>query len=220
MYVKVLVAQSCLTLCDPMDYEPPGFSVHGILQVRILEGIAIPISRGSSLPRDWTQASHKDFPGGLDSKEPCLQGSRHGFDPWVGKIPWRRESLPTPVFCIVHGVSKSQPRLSDFHFHFTFIIYSFYYVEVCSLSDKAMASHSSTPAWKIPWVEEPGSLQSMGSWRVGHDWATSLSLFTFMHWRRKWQPTPVFLPGESQGQGSLVGCRIWGRTESDTTEAT
>ena len=44
--------------------------------------------------------------------------------------------------------------------------------------------------------------------------------FTFMHWRRKWQPTPVFLPGESQGPGSLVGCRLWGRTESDTTEAT
>ena len=53
-----------------------------------------------------------------------------------------------------------------------------------------------------------------------HDWATSLSLFTFMHWRRKWQPTPVFLLGESQGRQSLVGCRIWGRTESDTTEAT
>ena len=49
---------------------------------------------------------------------------------------------------------------------------------------------------------------------------TSLSLFTFMHWRKKWQPTPVFLPGESQGQRSLVGCRLWGRTESDTTEAT
>ena len=56
--------------------------------------------------------------------------------------------------------------------------------------------------------------------RVGHDWATSLSLFTCMHWRRKWQPTPVFLPGESQGPGSLVGCRLWGRTEWDTTEAT
>ena len=41
-----------------------------------------------------------------------------------------------------------------------------------------------------------------------------------MHWRRKWQPTPVFLPGEFQGQGSLAGCRLWGRTESDTTEAT
>ena len=46
------------------------------------------------------------------------------------------------------------------------------------------------------------------------------SLFTFMHWRRKWQPTPVFLPGESQGRGSLVGCRLWGRAELDTTEAT
>ena len=41
-----------------------------------------------------------------------------------------------------------------------------------------------------------------------------------MHWRRKWQPTPVFLPGESQGRGSLVGCRLWGLTESDTTETT
>ena len=44
--------------------------------------------------------------------------------------------------------------------------------------------------------------------------------FTFMHWIRKWQPTPVFLPGESQGRGSLVGYRLWGRTESDTTEVT
>ena len=61
-------------------------------------------------------------------------------------------------------------------------------------AEKAMAPHSSTLAWKIPWAEEPGRLQSMGSLRVGHDWATSLSLLTFMHWRRKWQPTPVFLP--------------------------
>ena len=66
--------------------------------------------------------------------------------------------------------------------------------------------------------EELGSLQSMGSLRVRHDSVTSLSLFTFMHWRRTWQPTPVFLPGESQGRGSLVGCCLWGRTESDTTE--
>ena len=69
-----------------------------------------------------------------------------------------------------------------------------------------MAPHSSTLAWKIPWTEEPGGLQSMGSRRVRHDLAPSLSLFIFMHWRRKWQPTPVFLPGESQGRGSLVGC--------------
>ena len=83
-----------------------------------------------------------------------------------------------------------------------------------------MAPHSSTLAWKIPWTEEPGRLHSMGSLRVGHDCETSLSLFTFMHWRRKWQPTPVFLPGESQGWGSLVGCHLWGHTESDTTEMT
>ena len=76
--------------------------------------------------------------------------------------------------------------------------------------EKAMAPHSSTLAWKIPWMEELGRLRSMGSLRVGNDWATSLSLFTFMHWRRKWQPTPVFLPGESQGRGSLLAavCRI------------
>ena len=69
-------------------------------------------------------------------------------------------------------------------------------------TEKVMAPHSSTLAWKIPWTEEPGRLRSMGSLRVGHNSATSLSLFTFMHWRRKWQPIPVFLPRESQG---LVG---------------
>ena len=83
-----------------------------------------------------------------------------------------------------------------------------------------MATHSSALAWKLPWMEEPGRLQSMGWWKVRHDWATSLSLFTFLHWRRKWQPTPAFLPGESQGRRSLVGCRLWGHTELDTTEVT
>ena len=75
-----------------------------------------------------------------------------------------------------------------------------------TLEKKAMAPHSSTLAWQIPWMEEPGRLQCMGSRRVRHDWVTPLSLFTFLHWRRKWQPTPVFLPGESQGWGSLLGC--------------
>ena len=83
-----------------------------------------------------------------------------------------------------------------------------------------MATHSSTLAWQIPWMEEPGGLQSMGSLGVGHDLVTSLSLFTLMHWRRKWQPTPVFSPGESQGQGNLVGWHLWGHTELDMTEAT
>ena len=129
-----------------------------------------------------------------------------------------------------------------------------------------MAPHSSTLAWEIPWMEEPGRLQSMGHEESdtterlhfhfslscigegngnplqysclgnpmdgGAWWAsvrevagsrTQLSdfIFTFhFHWRRKWQPTPVFLPGESQGRGSLLGCCLRGRTESDTTEVT
>ena len=76
-----------------------------------------------------------------------------------------------------------------------------------------MAPYSSTLAWKIPWTEEPGRLQSMGSQRVRHDWATSLSLFTFMHWRRKWQPTPVFLPGESRERRAWWAA-VYGVTQS------
>ena len=113
--------------------------------------------------------------------------------------------------------------------HFSMITYIHSFVQIfffyssnmylpSTFLQKAMAPHSSTLAWKILWTEEPGRLQSMGSLRVRHDWAPSLSLCTFMPWRRKWQPTPVFLPGESQGRGSLVGCRLWGRKESDTTE--
>ena len=150
--VVVLVAQSCLTFCNPVDCSPPGSSVHGILQAIILKWVALSFSRGSSQPRDQIQVSDT---------------ACRFFTIWA---------------C----------------------------VRVYTL--KAMATHSSTLALQITWVEEPGRLQSMGSWRVRHDWVTSLSLFTFMHWRRKWQPTPVFLPGESQW--------IWGCTESDTTETT
>ena len=80
-----------------------------------------------------------------------------------------------------------------------------------------MAPHSSTLAWKIPWMEEPGRLQSMGLRRVRHNWATSLSLFIFTHWRGKWQPTPVFLPGESQGWG--MGSHRVGHDWSDLAAA-
>ena len=258
------------------------------------------------------------FPGGSDGKSVCLQCWRPRFNPWVGKIPWRRKWQPTPV--LLPGKSHGQRSLvgcspwgrkelgttEQLHSFTptsllikigtitinTFLptrnkfVYS-YNIKLCALGfhgllksifclllvveafslqkiikmleevvvgwwevrwiwhirqnfvakfvqllrcwfcsmqlaiamEKAVAPHSSTLAWKIPWTEEPGRLRSMGSLRVSHDWATSLSLFTFMHWRRKWQPTPVFLPGESQGRGSLVGCRLWS-PESDTTEAT
>ena len=124
----------------------------------------------------------------------------------------------------------SQTRLNNWHYLMLHLFSCWLFVSPIRMQklpearefpvEKAMAPHSSTLAWKIPWMEEPGRLQSMGLLRVGHDWATSLTLFTFMHWRRKWQLTPVFLPGESQGWGSLVGCHLWGRTESDTTEVT
>ena len=154
-----MCAQSCLTLCNPVDSSLPGSFLQGILQERTL-GCHFLLQ--------------KIFP---------TQGSN------LGLLHWQAPSLPLSLL----GSPNSLPLL-------------------VFLMEKAMASHSSTLARKIPWTEEPGRLQSMGSLGVWHDWATSLSLFTFMHWRRKWQPTPVFLPGESQGRGSLVGCFLWGRT--------
>ena len=88
-----------------------------------------------------------------------------------------------------------------------------------SETEKAKATHSSALAWKIPWTEEAGGLQFMGLQRVGHNWLTSLSLFTFMPWRRKWQPTPVFLPVESQGRGAWWAA-VYGVAQLDTAEVT
>ena len=104
----------------------------------------------------------------------------------------------------ITGTSLAVQRLT-LHFHYKG-------TWVWSLVRALSGEVNGTPfqySWKIPWAEEPRRLQSMGSLSVRRNCATSLSLFTFMHWRRKWQSTPVFLPGESQG---------WGRTESDTTE--
>ena len=81
--------------------------------------------------------------------------------------------------------------------------------------EKSVAPNSSTLAWKIPWMEEPGRLQSIGSLRVRHDWLTWLSLFTFTYWRRRWQPTPVFLPGESQRRGAWWAA-VYGVTQGRT----
>ena len=109
----------------------------------------------------------------------------------------------------VLGVGKRWIPLSDFTFTFHF-----------HALDKEMVTHCSVLAWRILGTEEPGRLQSMGSGRVGHDGATSLSLLTFTHWSRKWQPTPLFLPGEFQGWGAWWAAVYGGLTESDTTAAT
>ena len=172
-------------------------------------------------------------PGGASGKELACQRRRHKRhelekkkrETWVGsgRFPvgehgnlLQYSCLENPMdrevwWATVHRVTESDTNEATWH-ACTFMFSSKVILE------KAMAPHSSTPAWKIPWTEEPGRLWSMGLLRVRHDWVTSLSLFTFVHWRRKWQPTPVFLPGESQGLGSLMGCRLWGCTELYTTE--
>ena len=75
--------------------------------------------------------------------------------------------------------------------------------------EKGITTHSSILAWRIPWTEELGGLQSIVSQRVGHNRETNQ--------RRQWHPTPVLLPGKSQGERILVGCSPWGRKESYTT---
>ena len=101
------VSQSCQTLCDPMDCSPPGSSVHGIFQARVLE---------------W---------GATAFSTPALVAQT------VKRLPTMRETL-------VQSLGRED-------------------------LEKEMATHSSILAWKIPWAEEPGRLQSMGSQRVGHD---------------------------------------------------
>ena len=146
---------------------------------------------------------------------------------------WRRQWQPTPVFLpgesqgrrslvgSVRGVTKSRTRLSDFTFTFHF-----------HALEKEMAAHSRVRCRaKRPYLGLcPGHnvrLQGrQGSWgcmpplevrpsSVAPDPAESRGAppRLSMHWKRKWQPTPVFLPGESQGRRSLVGCRLRGRTE-------
>ena len=84
-------------------------------------------------------------------------------------------------------------------------------------TEKAMAPHSSTLSWKVPWREGPGGLQSMGSLGVAHNWATSLSLFTFMHWRRTWQPTPLQCSClENPRDGGTWWAALYGVTQSQT----
>jgi len=166
-----------------MDCSLPGSSVHGIYQAQILEWLAI--SFFNDQPRQHIQKQRNYF------SNKCPSSQIYGFsssDAWMWELD-HKESGAQKNWCFWTLLLKTLESPLD------------YKVE------KGMAPHSSTLAW----TEEPGGLQSMGSLRVGHDWVTSLSLFTFMHWRRKWQPTPVFLPGESHGQRSLVGCCLWGR---------
>ena len=227
------VSRSCLTLCDPMNRSMPGLPVHHQLQefkLMCIESVMpsshlilccpllllppIPpsiriFSNESTLCMRWPKYWSFSFSISPSNEHPGLISFRMD---WLDPSPLQSKGL-SRVFSNTIG-QRHQFFSAQRLMYYAFTLSSSWFPE------KAMASHSTTLAWKIPWAEEPGGLQTMGSLGVRHDWETSLSLFTFMHWRRKWQPAPVFLPGESQGWGSLVGCHLWGCTESDTTEAT
>ena len=147
---------------------------------------------------------------------------------------WRRQWHPTPV--LLPGKSHGQRSLvgcrpwgrkeSDtterLHFHFSLFTFMHWRRKFRGMIGTSHGEGDGTPL-QYSCLENP--VDRGAWWAAGHGVTksrTQLSdfTFTFMHWRRKWQPTPVFLPGESQGRGSLLGCRLSGRTESDTTEVT
>ena len=159
---------------------------------------------------------------------------------WLSTLPF--SALLSSEACIINIILSCQLSVCDDSFCYNWIILSvnmFNWVQgnwtVFQLVEHKRTDGTCTAnPCSGAWLPSPPS-QSGGSWASSHlvtqipglegthtlhSVQLSLSLFTFMHWRRKWQPTPVFLPGESQGRGSLVGCRLWGRTESDMTEAT
>ena len=137
MFLGSEVTQSGATLCDPMDCSPPGSSIHGIFQARVLEWVAISFSRGSSPPRDWTQVSHiasrcfyhlnheGSFPGGSVGKESACNVEDLGLIPGWGRSPGEGNGNPLQYSCLenlmdggawwaaVHGITKSRTRLSD-----------------------------------------------------------------------------------------------------------
>ena len=188
--VLCLVTQLCPTLCDPVDCSPPGSSVHGILQARILEWLAMPSSR-----------------------------IHHGSLGILVSWGW----LISPSLSAFHeNVSFRQPQswlgLKQSVLFSPSVLYL-----VASIPEKAMAPHSSTLAWKIPWMEEPRTLQSMVSLRVRHDWAT----FTFhFHALEKEMATHSSLlawripgTGEPGGLPSMGSHRV-GHDWSDSAAAT
>ena len=165
------VAQSCRTLCDPMDCSLPGSSVHGILQARVLEWGAIAFSEMSN---------------------------RHcKFITWKSEPFYLLHTLLSPN--IITWYHHLHCRDSNQKLKFYFLLSSLPGIPLVSQMvkklpagqnnwvwslgqedslGKGMVTHSSILAWRIPWTEEPGGLQSMGSQKVRHDWVTNIFTFT------------------------------------------
>ena len=239
------ISKLCLTLCDPVDYSPQGSSVHGISQVRIRVWVVVFSSRASSWPRVWTCVSclpggfFTSAPHGLDTSIHTHQQHTLGFVEWTSKSIMYFPKLWLAVLWMwlllvmykgqvcwegnifVIYAYNSQVRFSqastEHHFHVT------------------MAKAKTHEWWSDSHIELTyvnciceNPMDGGAWWAAVHGVAESqtrlndftLTFHVHAFWRRNWQPTPVFLPRESQGWGSLVGCCLWGCTESDTTEAT
>ena len=183
------VAQSCPTLSDHMDCSLPGSSAHGIFQARVLEWGAIAFS--ALLLIDYNN-NYCLISGRSDSKEAAYKEGDPDSIPGLGRSPGEGNGNPLCILSwripwteepgrLVHGVAKSRTRLQLLSplilMMSSLTIFSLVacssqedFIEDYSTGmEKAMAPHSSTLAWKIPWREEPGRRQSMGLLRVGHD---------------------------------------------------
>ena len=123
--------------------------------------------------------------------------------------------------CIVLGISKSQTQLCNFHFRVSlsspsrvqyWVHFNKYSIHIL---EKAMTPHSITLAWKIPWMDEPDRLQSMRSLGVRHDWATSLWLFTFMHWEGNGNPLQYSCLENPKDRGAWL-VSVYGVAQSRT----
>ena len=184
------VAQSCPTLCDPIDCSLPGSSIHGIFQATVLEWVAISFSRESSQPRDrtkspalqadafhlWvTRAAHKlglILMGGAKLSKSLIQFSVNG-----------RGCVPSLLF--TRGQTMVRASLVTQRLNHLPPVWETW---VWSLGrevplEKEMATHSTIFTWRIPWTEDPGRLQSTGLQTVRHNWATSLTHSFKLWWR-------------------------------------
>ena len=166
---SVLLTQLCLTFCEPMDCSPPGSCVHGILQARVLEWVAISFSRGSSPPRDryWVSCIAGRVFTIWFTEEQIYWGKLKEQIYWEAvSTNWECIWISLPPVTFPGGASDKEPdcqcRRHERHEFNPWVRKIFW--------RRAWQPHSSIPAWRIPWTEEPGWLQSMVLQRVGHDW--------------------------------------------------
>ena len=170
--------QSCPAFCNLMDPSPPGSSVHGILQARILEWVALPSFRGSSWPRDWTHISCDSCIAGMLIIAEQLQKPMSIY-----------LSICVSMYVFIHTYTHTHTHTHIWVFQVTQMIKNILSLpenHVWSLGqedplENGMVTHSSILACRISWTEEPGRLQSMGSQIAGQDWVTNTHTHTHTH---------------------------------------